>query len=78
MLPFIAGLATGVVAVVAYKNKSKIKQKLEDGACETKKLAQTGLEKSKERLFEIKSCIEQRNKDEKVIETSTLKEELNE
>ena len=71
MLPFIAGLATGVVAVVAYKNNKKIKAKIEEGACSVKKLAQDGLEKSKEAVENVKQRFEDTKQEQKEPKTTT-------
>lgn len=69
MLPFIAGLATGVVAVVAYKNNKKIKTKIEEGACSVKELAKTGFERSKEAVAQVKQRFEEPKEALKVEET---------
>ncbi len=58
MLPFIAGIATGAIAVIAYRNSDKIKTKVEKGACSVKKLAQEGFEKSKEKVTQLKECLD--------------------
>ncbi|MFA7083861.1 MAG: hypothetical protein WC141_04925 [Arcobacteraceae bacterium] len=79
MLPFIAGLTTGIVAVVAYKNKTKIKQKIEEGTHEAKKLAQTGFEKSKQSVELVKNRFEEKKyklKEAKITEELPSKEEI--
>lgn len=74
MLPFIAGIATGVVAVVAYNNNKKVKEKVQQGACKVKEYAQTGLEKSKETIEGVKKCIEEK-KSTKTKACSSKKDE---
>lgn len=63
MLPFIAGLATGVIGVIAYKNRNTIKQKIQDNAKIAQKFAQDKLEQSKEFASEIKEKIEAKKSD---------------
>jgi hypothetical protein len=62
MLPFIAGIAAGVVAVVAINNRKEIKKKVIIGA-----------EKVKEKASDVKECVVTKvenltSKKEKVIE----------
>ena len=59
MLPFIAGLATGIITIVAYKNNKKIKEQVQKGACSVKKLTQEGFEKSKETIEYVKQRFEE-------------------
>lgn len=63
MLPFIAGLATGVIGVIAYKNRNTIKQKIQDNVKIAQKFAQDKLEQSKEFASEIKEKIEAKKSD---------------
>ncbi len=74
MLPFIAGLAVGVGAVVAYNNKDKLKE-----------MANDGFEKSKEFAKDIKDsadgamdCVKEKmqkskEEEEKAKQASTKK-----
>jgi hypothetical protein len=45
-LPFLAGIALGSLAVVAYTKRDALKASLTKGAQKAKEVAQTGLEKA--------------------------------
>ena len=69
MLPFIAGIAAGAVAVVAINNRKEIKEK-----------AKIGATKVQEKATDVKNCVvskveKLKKKEEKVIlkETSNAK-----
>ncbi|QDF28278.1 YtxH domain-containing protein [Halarcobacter anaerophilus] len=70
MLPFIAGIAAGAVAVVAYNNNKKIRKNVNEGAKKAKHLAQEGYEKTKEFAKDVKASV-----DEKVESLKSKKEE---
>lgn len=63
MLPFIAGIATGIIGVIAYKNKDRIKQTVQDNAKIAQKFAQDRFEQSKEFATDIKNKIESKKTD---------------
>lgn len=56
-LPFILGLAVGAGAVVAFKNKDKLKEKTSKILKKSKDFANTTLDKTKENVSEIKETI---------------------
>ncbi|MGD9553473.1 MAG: hypothetical protein AB7D96_05860 [Arcobacteraceae bacterium] len=58
MLPFIAGLATGVIGVIVYKNRDTLKEKVVQNAKVAQKFAQEKIEQSKELAQEVKEKIE--------------------
>lgn len=60
MLPFIAGVAVGVLGVSVYKNRKEIKKNIECGAKKAKAAAEIGLEKSKDIAKNAKSKIEKK------------------
>lgn len=69
-LPFILGLAVGAGAVVAFKNKDKLKEKTSKLFEKSKEFANSTLEKTKENVNEIKEticatkeCIEDKKKE---------------
>ncbi len=57
MLPFIAGIAAGAVAVVAYNNNKEIRQGINKGAKKVKKAAESGYEKTKEIAGDVKATV---------------------
>lgn len=60
MLPFIAGIAAGAVAVVAYNNNKEIRQGINKGAKKLKKVAESGYEKTKEIAGDVKATVEEK------------------
>jgi hypothetical protein len=56
-LPFLAGIAIGSLVVVAYNNKSVLKEKLTQGAQKAKEVAQCGIEKAKEVAQDTQACL---------------------
>lgn len=60
MLPFIAGVAAGAIAVVAYNNNDKIKKSVNEGAKKAKTLAESGFEKSKELAKDVKATVSEK------------------
>lgn len=58
MLPFIAGIATGVIGVIVYKNRDTLKEKVVQKTQVAQKFAQEKIEQSKELAHEIKEKIE--------------------
>lgn len=74
MLPFIAGLATGVIGVIVYKNRDTLKQKVAQNAKVAQKFAQEKIEQSKELAQEVKEKIEAK-KSSKTCCEETKKEE---
>jgi len=80
MLPFIAGIAAGAVAVVAINNRKEIKEKAIVGASKVKEQAIVGATKVQEKATDVKNCVvskveKLKTKDEKVVieETSNAK-----
>jgi len=58
MLPFIAGVAAGAVAVVAYNNNKQIRKGVSQGAKKVKEVAETSYEKTKELAGDVKATVE--------------------
>ena len=50
MIPLLAGVATGALAVVAYNNKKEIKNKMLEGASKAKEVAIDVKESVKEKV----------------------------
>lgn len=86
MLPFIAGLAAGAVAVVAYNNNKKIRKTVDKGAKKAKEAAQSGYEKTKEFAGDVKATVEEKmeclkskkepQEESPQIEAQEIKEEI--
>lgn len=57
MLPFVAGLAAGAVAVVAYNNNKKIRKTINKGAQKAKEYAKESYEKTKEFAGDVKESV---------------------
>lgn len=57
MLPFIAGLAVGAGAVVAYNNNKEIREGIQSGANKAKEYAEAGYEKTKEIACDVKETV---------------------
>jgi len=57
MLPFIAGIAAGAVAVVAINNRKEIKEKAIIGASKVKEQAIVGATKVQEKASNVKDCV---------------------
>lgn len=55
-LPFVAGLAVGSLAVVAFNNKDKIKEKLSQGCKKGKEVAQNLKECAEDKLKSDECC----------------------
>ncbi|XOB63016.1 hypothetical protein ACMC56_04225 [Campylobacterota bacterium DY0563] len=74
MLPFIAGVAAGAVAVVAYNNNKEIRDGVKTGAKKAKQFAEEGFEKTKELTKDVKATVSEK------VETlkSKKKEEITE
>ena len=60
MLPFIAGVAAGAVAVVAYNNNKKIRKNVKQGAKKAQEIAQEGYEKTKEFAGDVKATVSEK------------------
>jgi len=60
MLPFIAGVAAGAVAVVAINNNKKIKKQVIKGATKVKEAATQGATKIKETAQDVKKTVEEK------------------
>jgi len=60
MLPFIAGVAAGAVAVVAYNNNKEIKKGINKGAKKVKEVANTSYEKTKEMADDLKATAKEK------------------
>ncbi len=60
MLPFIAGVAAGAVAVVAINNNKKLRKTVNKGAKKAKELAQEGFEKTKEFAEDVKESVSEK------------------
>ena len=60
MLPFIAGVAAGAVAVVAINNNKKIKKEVIKGATKVKEVANQGATKLKETAKDVKKTVEEK------------------
>ncbi len=60
MLPFIAGIAAGAVAVVAVNNNKKIKKQVIKGATKVKEVATEGATKIKETAKDVKKTVEEK------------------
>ncbi len=63
MLPFVAGFAVGAGAVIAYKNKNRVKSLANEGFERGKEFANEGLQKAKE--LKKQTCEKISNKKEK-------------
>ena len=74
MLPFIAGIATGVIGVIVYKNRDNLKQKVVQNAKVAQEFAQEKLEQSKEFAQEIKEKIEAKKSNTKCCENTQEEE----
>lgn len=61
-LPFVAGLALGSVAMLAFTKRKVLKKELSAGAEKAKVLVTEGVEKSKQKYEEIKEDIQKRYK----------------
>lgn len=60
MLPFIAGVAAGAVAVVAYNNNKEIRKGINKGAKKVKEVAESSYEKTKEIAGDVKATVEEK------------------
>ncbi len=60
MLPFIAGVAAGAVAVVAINNNKKIKKQVIKGATKVKEVATQGATKIQETAQDVKKTVEEK------------------
>lgn len=60
MLPFIAGVAAGAVAVVAFNNNKKIRKTVNQSAKKAKEIAKEGYEKTKEFAGDIKETVSEK------------------
>lgn len=74
MLPFVAGLAAGAVAVVAYNNNKKIRKSVKSGAKKVQEVASSSFEKTKELAGDVKAtvsekvdCLKSKGKEEAVV-----------
>jgi uncharacterized protein YcbK (DUF882 family) len=87
MLPFIAGVAAGAVAVVAINNNKKLRKKVNKSAQKAQEFAQEGYEKTKEFAKDVKETVVEKvdclkpKKDDKIEsteKTEVIKESGNE
>lgn len=62
MLPFIAGVAAGAVAAVAYNNNKKIKKGINSGAKKVKEVARDLKVTAKEKI----ECLKSQKEKEKI------------
>lgn len=60
MLPFIAGVAAGAIAVVAVNNNKEIKKQVEKGAKKVKEVATQSATKIKKTAKEVKQTVEEK------------------
>ncbi len=60
MLPFIAGVAAGAIAVVAVNNNKKIKKQVVDGASKVKEVATQGATKIKQTAKDVKKQLKKK------------------
>lgn len=60
MLPFIAGIAVGAVAVVAYNKNDKIKSAVGQGLEKAKDMATEASEKTKEIACDVKATVSEK------------------
>lgn len=72
MLPFIAGIAAGAIAVVAINNRKEIKEKAIIGAGKVKETALVGASKVQEKASDVKNCVVNKverlkSKEEKIV-----------
>jgi len=63
MLPFVAGIAAGAVAVVAYNNNKKIKAGVKTGAKKVKEIA----DEVKTTVSEKVDCLKSKDKEENIV-----------
>lgn len=77
MLPFVAGIAAGAVAVVAYNNNKKIKASVNKGAKKAKEFVESGYEKTKEVASDVKATVDEKiecMKTKKKVDNQSLEE----
>ena len=60
MLPFIAGVAAGAVAVIAINNNKKLRKTVNQGTKKAKEMAQDSYEKTKEFASDIKATVSEK------------------
>lgn len=72
-LPLLAGIVVGSLTVIALNNKNEIKDKVSSSAKKVKKVAETGLEKTKEMANSVKETAKEKlcDKEEKIIKEET-------